>query len=73
MPVAVPGDATAGLAHGEPDVDEQVEVDLVAAEASRHEGAEHARGLERLDHVVVGLAPPLGVEGVRPERLGCVG
>ena len=58
-----PAGGGAGLADRDADVDEEVEVDLVAAEALRHEAAEDAGRLQRLDHVVVGLALLLGVGG----------
>ena len=50
-----------GLADGDADVDEEAEVDLVAAVALRHERTEHARAPERLDHVVSGLPLLLGL------------
>ena len=57
-----PVDAHASLDR-DADVDEEIEVDLVAAEAPRHEAAEDAGRLQRLDHVVVGLALLLGLGG----------
>ncbi len=51
-----PAGRRARLADHDTDVDEQLEVDLVAAELLGHERPEHARALERVDHVVRGLA-----------------
>ena len=51
-----PARRRARLAHGHADVHEQLEVDLVAAVALRDERPEHAGALQRLDHVVGGLA-----------------
>ena len=68
-----------GPGDGEPDVDEGLEVDLVAAVAGRDERPEHAGGPEGLDHVVERAALRLGLgrrlgdqrdERLRPARRG---
>ena len=43
------------------DVDEQIEADLVAAEALRHERTKYAGRLQRLDDVVIRFALAFGI------------